>query len=159
MCARWRSTAAIAAAVTASTIWFKEGEGIGAGGIYLARGEGARGQALRYTGPKYSRRKRWCIAIVMLRSIKYKRGCLPPVSFSPWGVQTGVTVRAREGGPFSVPSAAVTVVVAALSGCGGVVSGRIRLIGAVRRNCAEGFAEPSRGIWGATGRFQEVTEA
>ena len=27
MCARWRSTAAIAAAVTASTIWFKEGGG------------------------------------------------------------------------------------------------------------------------------------
>ena len=27
MCARWRSTAAIAVAVTAATIWFKEGGG------------------------------------------------------------------------------------------------------------------------------------
>ena len=34
MCARWRSTAAIAAAVTASTIWCKEGGGVSVRGIY-----------------------------------------------------------------------------------------------------------------------------
>ena len=92
MCARWWSTAAIAAAVTASTIRFKEGGGVGVGGIYHTRVRDARGKALRYTGPKYSWRKRWCVAI-MFRSMEYNRGYLPSVSFSPSGVRAGVTIR------------------------------------------------------------------
>ena len=84
---------------------------------------------------------------------------LPSVPSSPSGVPAGLTIRDREGGPFSVHSAAGRFVAAALSGCGGVASRRIRLIGAVRRDCAEGVAEPLCAVGGATGRFQEVTEA
>ena len=87
------------------------------------------------------------------------KGYLPSVPSSPSGVQAGVTIRAREGGPFSVPLAAGRFVAAALSGCGGVAGRRTRLIGAVRRDCAEGIAEPLCAVGGATGRFQEVTEA
>ena len=67
--------------------------GVGVGGIYHTRVRDARGQALRYTGPKYSWRKRWCVAI-MFRSMEYNRGYLPSVSFSPSGVQAGVTILA-----------------------------------------------------------------
>ena len=71
----------------------QRGGGIGAGGIYNARVGGARGQALRYAGPKYSRRKRWCIAIIMLRSMEYIRGYLSFVSSCASGVLAGVTIQ------------------------------------------------------------------
>ena len=122
MCARWRSTVAIAAAVTASTIWFKEGGGVGGRGIYRTRDRAARGQALCCTGAKFSWRERSCVTI-KFRSMEYNRGYLPSVSFSPSGVRAGVAVRAREGGPFRVPSAAGGFFTAALTGgCGGVAS-------------------------------------
>ena len=152
MCARWRSTAAISAAVTASTIRFKEG-GVGVRGIYHTRDRGARGQALRYTGPKYSWRKRWCVTIIF-RSMEYNRGNLPSVSFSPSGVRAGVTIRAGEGGPFSVPSAAGGFFTAALTGGGGgVASGRIRPIGVVRLDLAECVEEPLGAVGGVARRF------
>ena len=48
VCARWRSTAAIAAAVTASTIWFKEGRGSASEAfIMLELGREGAGVALR----------------------------------------------------------------------------------------------------------------
>ena len=68
------------------------GGGVGVEGIYHARVRDARGQALRYAGPKYSWRKRWCVAI-MFRSMEYKMGYLPSVSSSPSGVRAGVTIR------------------------------------------------------------------
>ena len=86
-------------------------------------------------------------------------GYLPSVPSSPSEVRAGVTIRDREGGPFSVPSAAGRFVAAALSGCGGVAVRRIRLIGTVPCDCAEGVAEPLCAVGGATGRLQEVTEA
>ena len=159
MCARWRSTAAIAAVVTASTICYKEGGGVGVRGIYHTRDRGARGQALRYTGPKYPWRKRWCVTI-LFRSMEYNRGYLPSVSFSPPGLWAGVTIRAREGGPFRVPSPAGGFFTAALTGgSGGVANRRIRPFCAGRCDRAEGVAEPLCAVRGAAGRFQEVTKA
>ena len=133
--------------------------GVGVGGIYHSRVRGARGEALRYAGPKYSWRKRWCVAI-MFRSMEHKRGYLPSISSSPSGVRAGVAIRAGEGGPLSVSSAAGMFFTAVRTGGGGgVASRRIRLIGAVCRDRAEGVAEPLCAVGGATGRFQEVTEA
>ena len=58
----------------------------------------------------------------MFRSMEYNRGYLPSVSFSPSGVRAGVTIRAGEGGPFRVPSAAGGFFTAALTGGGGGVA-------------------------------------
>ena len=140
----------------------QRGGWIGAGGIYHARVCGARGQALRSASSKYSRRERWCIAIIMLRSVEYIGGDLPSVSPLASGVLAGVTIRcASEGGPFGVPTAARRVFAAAPSGGGGGVAGReISLIRTVfHSGVAEGFTEPLRAVGGTTGRFQEVTEA
>ena len=49
--------------------------------------------------PRYSRRKRWCVAIIMLRSVKYARGYLPsvePISFCASGGLVGVAIRGPE---------------------------------------------------------------
>ena len=94
MCARGRSTAAIAATVTASTIWCKEGGGgVSVRGIYHTGVRGARGQALRYAGPKYSWRKRWCVNF-MFRSMEYNKGYLPSVLSSSLGARAGVAIPA-----------------------------------------------------------------
>ena len=100
---------------------------IGAGGNFHARVCCARGQALRFAGPKYSRWERWCVATTTLRSVKYARGYLPSVksiSFCASGVLAGVAARrSGKGGPFGVPSTARRVFAATLSGGGGVVAG------------------------------------
>ena len=128
MCARWRSTAAIAAAVTASML--QRGGQIGAGGIFCASCCYARRQALlMFAAPRYRWRKRWCIAIIMLRSMKYARGYLPSVesiSSCASGVLMGIAIRSpRRGGPFGIPSTARNFFAATLSdGGGGVAGGR-----------------------------------
>ena len=96
----------------------------------------------------------------MFHSIEYKRGYLPSVLSSPSRVRAGVTIRAWEGGPFSVPSAVGGFFTAALIGGGGRVASRgVRSVGVVRLDCAEGVAESLCAVGGATSRFQEVTEA
>ena len=75
-------------------------------------------------------------------------------------MRSGVAIRAREGGPFRVPSAAGGFVTAALTGCSRRVAGRrFRPIGAVHLDLAKGVAEPLVAVGDATSRFQEVTEA
>ena len=92
--------------------------------------------------------------------MKYNRGYLPSVSFSPSGVRAGVAIRAREGSPFRVPSATGGFFTAALTGGGGgVAGGRLRPIGAVHLDLAEGVAEPLSAVGGVTSRVQEVTES
>ena len=93
----------------------------------------------------------------MFRSMEYNRGYLPSVSMSPSGVRAGVAIRAREGGPFRVPSAAGRFFTGALAGGGGgVASGRLR---SIRLDLAECVAEPLCAVGGVASRFQEVTEA
>ena len=95
-------------------------EGGGGGGVKAMYGTGyrsARGQALCYTWPKNSRRKRWCIAI-RVRSMEYNRGYLPSIAFRPPGVRRRVAIRAREGCPFGVPSATGGFLAAVLAGGG-----------------------------------------
>ena len=92
--------------------------------------------------------------------MEYNGGYLPSVSFSPSGVWAGVAIRAREGSPFRVPSAAGGFFTAALTGgSGGVAGRRLRPIGAYHLDLAEGVAEPLFAVGGATSRFQEVMEA
>ena len=87
-------------------------------------------------------------------------GYLPSVPFSPSGVRAGVAIRAREGGPFRIPSAAGGFFTAAQTGGGGGVAGeRLRPIGAVRLDLGECIAEPLGAIGGVARHFQEVTEA
>ena len=75
-------------------------------------------------------------------------------------MRAGVAIRAREGGPFRVPSAAGGFFTATLTGGGGgVASGRLRPIGAVRLDFAEYVAEPLCAVGSFARRFQEVTEA
>ena len=92
--------------------------------------------------------------------MEYSGGYLPSVSFRPSSVRAGVAVRARESGPFRVPTATGGFFPAALTGGGrGVARGRLRPIRAVHLDLAEGVAEPLCAVGGGTSRFQEVTEA
>ena len=135
----------------------QRGGQIGAGVIFHARVCGARGQALRYAGPKYSWRERWCIATITLRSVKYVRGYLPSVksvSSCASGVLAGVAIRGSgRGGPLGVPSAARRVFAATLSGGGGgVAGGRVSPIKTgFCSGVAEGLTDPFCAGWGATG--------
>ena len=96
--------------------------------------------------PKYSWRKRWCVATTTRRSVKYARGYLPSVksisSYAP-GVLAGVAIRGSgKGGPFGIPSTARRVFAATLSGGGGgVTCGRFGPISGVelrRRGVSRG---------------------
>ena len=87
----------------------QRGGRLGARGVFYARVCYARGQAL-FAAPKYSYRKRWCVATTTLRSVKYARGYLPSVesiSFCASGVLAGVAIRSSgKGCPFGIPSTA-----------------------------------------------------
>ena len=103
--------------------------------------------------PRYLWRKRWCVAIIMLRSVKYAWGYLTSVVsiFScASGVLAGVAIRGPgKGGPFSIPSTARRVFAVALSGGGGGVTGG--RFGPIRTGW-------SCGVWSAIGSLQEVAE-
>ena len=124
---RWRSTAAIAAAVTASTICLREGAeaasepctvlDIAKSCTVLDIGAREGRRCVTRGWPKNSRWKRWCITI-SFRSMEYNRGYLPSIAFRPPGVRRGVAIRAREGCPFGVPSATGGFLAAALAGGG-----------------------------------------
>ena len=73
-----------------------ERRGVGAGGIYPARVGGARGQALWYARPKYSRRKRWCIDIIMLRETTTDQGVEVEGSRGSRGASGGMVGRAEN---------------------------------------------------------------
>ena len=113
---------------------------------------------------RYSWRKRWCVAIIMLRSVKYARGYLPSVesiSSCASGVLVGVAIRSpRKGGPLSISSTARKFFASTLSGGGGGVTGR--RFGPIRIGWSCGVAEclvdPSRAVWSAVGSLQEVAE-
>ena len=114
--------------------------------------------------PRYSWRKRWCVAIIMLRSVKYAWGYLPSVeSISPCasGVLVGVAIRSPgKGGPFSISSTDQRFLAARLSGGGGGVTGGRLGPNRTGWSCgvAEGLADPSRAVWSAVGSLQEVAE-
>ena len=143
----------------------QRGGRIGAGGIFYARVCYARRQALRmFAVPRYSWRKRWCVTIIMLRSVKYARGYLPSVeliSSCASGVLVGVAIRSPgKGGPFSTSSTARRFLAATLSGGGGGVTGG--RFGPIRTGWSCGvvecLADPSRAVWSAVGSRQEVAE-
>ena len=114
--------------------------------------------------PKYSSRKRWCVATTTLRSVKHARGYLPSVesiSSCASGVLAGVAVRSSgKGGPFGIPSTARRFFAATLSGGGGgVTDGRFGPI-STGWSCgvAECLADPLRAVWSAIGSLQKVAE-
>ena len=138
---------------------------ISAGGIFYARVCYARRQALRmFAVPRCSWRKRWCVAIIVLRSVKYARGYLPSVesiSSCASGVLVGVAIRCPgKGCPFSISSTARRFFAVTLSGGGGGVTGG--RFGSIRtgRSCgvAECLADPSRAVWSAVGSLQKVAK-
>ena len=117
-----------------------------------------------FAAPRYPWWKRWCVAIIMLRSVKYARGYLPSVesvSSCASGVLVGVAIRnAGKGGPFSIPSTAGRFFAATLSdGGGGVAGGRF---GPIRTGWSCGVLEclsdPSRAVWSVAGSLQKVAE-
>ena len=81
MCARWRSTAAIAAAVTASTIWFKGGGGGSASEAFTVLEIGAR-------------EGRRCVA----RGLHIRGGNegMSPSSSAAWNIMGGTCRRSRS---------------------------------------------------------------
>ena len=107
MCARWRSTAAIAAAVTASTIWFKEGgESASEAFIILELGtrEGRRcvtgGLNIRggNDGVSLSCSAAWNITgVTCRRSRSVRRGCGPESLSKPEKVARLAFPRPLEG--------------------------------------------------------------
>ena len=114
--------------------------------------------------PRHPWRKRWCVAISMLRSVKYARGYFPSVesiSSCASGVLMGVAIRSPEkGGPFSIPSTTRRLFTATLSSGGeGVAGGRF---GNIRTmwSCGvpECLSDPSRADWSAVGSLQKVAE-
>ena len=114
--------------------------------------------------PRYPWRKRWCVAISMLRSAKYTRGYLPSVesiSSCASGVLMGVAIPSpRKGGPFSIPSTTRRFFAATLSGGGGGVTGgrfgHIRTVWSC--GVPECLSDPSRAGWSVLGSLQKVAE-
>ena len=143
----------------------QRGGRIGAGGIFYASFCYARRQALcMFATPRYPWRKRWCVAIILLRSVKHARGYLPSVesiSSCASGVLMRVAVRSPgKGGPFSIPSTARRFFAVTLSGGGGrVAGGRFGPI-RTRWSCGvlECLSDPSRAVWSAVGSLQKVAE-
>ena len=132
MCARWRSTAAIAAAVTASTICCREG-GESAPGVSSMLVFATRGGTCRLSS----------------RSRPGRRGCwLESLSEVPGGVARLAFPRPREGSSRRLSG-----------GGGGVAGGRF---GPIRTGWSCGvtecLADPSCAVWSAIGSLQKVAE-
>ena len=141
----------------------QRGGRIGAGGIFCASFCYARRQVLRmFAAPRYPWWKRWCVAIIMLRSVKYARGYLPSVksiSSCASGVLMGVAIRSPgKGGPFGILLTARRLFSATLSGGGGGVAGG--RFGPIRAGWSCGVPEclsdPSCAVWRARGSLQKV---
>ena len=117
-----------------------------------------------FAAPRYPWWKRWCVAIIMLRSVKYARGYLPSVesiSSRASGVLVGVAIRSPgKGGLFRIPSTARRFLSATLSGGGGGVAGG--RFGPIRTvwSCGvpECLSDPSRAVWSVVGSLQKVAK-
>ena len=117
-----------------------------------------------FAAPRYPWRKRWCVAIIMLRSVKYARWYLPSVeSISPCvsGVLVGVAITSLgEGGYFSIPSTARRFFAATLSGGGGGVAGGRFCPIRTGWSCGvpDCLSYLSRVVWSGVGSLQKVAE-
>ena len=117
-----------------------------------------------FAAPRYPWRKQWCVAIIMLRSLKYARRYLPfveSISFCALGVLLGIAIQSSgKGDPFEIPSTARRFFSTTLfGGGGGVAGGRF---GPIRAGWSCGVSErlsdPSRAVWSAVDSLQKVTK-
>ena len=104
MCARWRSTVASAAAVTASTICCREGGGSAPEAFTTLEFVAHGGRRWVTRGLNIRGGNGGVLLPFTLRSVKYIRGYLPSVSSYASGMLAGVTIRcAIEGGRLAFP--------------------------------------------------------